>query len=678
MKSKQPLRSKGHRQVPVPEVIGPQPIKVGFSSIKVPIIIAIIGLVVVTFAVFGNGLVNGLVFDDQFHVLSNPLLRSLRNIPAILKDYRPLRDVTYAIDFAIWGDSPFGFHFTNLLLHAINVVLVFFLIKRLTGKLEIGIIAALVFAVHPIQTDAVTYVSGRRDVLFAVFYIPAFMCYLRFHENRRKKYIIFFFIFWLLSLLSKEMAASLPALIFAWSFCELWEPEGGRLRSLAQAVWKALKKDRWLYGALVLVTIPYAYYQVYIEGGSQRAGHYGLQYWGGNIFTNFLTEIRVQAWFLKQLVFPTPIAQYQGAFPVATTIFDLHIIIALIVVGLVFVAGLIVISRSRMASFAILSYFALLLPVSQIIPHHELLADHYLYLPMMSFGLLIGLGVQKLVEYREAWRRSVYAATGALLIVFAVLTVIRNTTWKDQLVFWKTNYQAVPNSPRAVYSLAVQYISLNPQKAFELFRECLQLDPTNVGAYTDIALLVNNREDANTVKEIVLKGLGLPDGQIIASYQNPQVFRSSLTAAQAVVTNALGDHRGSGELLQRAVNIYPANPQVYDLLYSFYEKDANKQMDVLKQELKYLPNNKEALDKIIYLYIKRNDYDGAIPYIDRSLRINPNDVFANYQLGRIYITRRDCDNARRCLRRAASAASSPDDVTATKTAIADLAKICGS
>ncbi|MGH9822229.1 MAG: glycosyltransferase family 39 protein, partial [Blastocatellia bacterium] len=630
--------------------------------------------------VYANSLANGFVFDDNLHVLGGPLLRSLTNLPRIMRDYRPLRDVTYALDFAIWGGpwAP-GFHLTNVVIHVANVALVFYLIRRMTGRLEIAVIAAAIFAVHPIQTDAVTYVSGRRDVLFAVFYIPSFLCYLKFHETRAWKYLVLFFVFWGLSLLSKEMAASLPFLIFVWSFCELWEQGGsGKSVRALRSFKRTLHKDRWLYVGLTAVTIPYIFYQVFLQGGSQRAGYKGFQYWGGTFYTNLLTEMHVQGWFLKQLVYPTPIAQYQGAFKVSTSLADWRVLLSMAAVISLLVIGVVLLDKARLGSFAIFSYFALLLPVSQIIPHHELLADHYLYLPMMSVGMGIGIAAFRLASIGQVWRTAVYTTLGLSIVTCGVLTIRRNVTWKDDFVFWKTNYEAVPESPRATFSLAVQYMNLNPQKAKELFKECLAIDPTQMGVYTDMAMMLNNREDAIELEGMIGKGLAQPDERIKSvEYQSPLVYRASLTAALGMAKSAAGDRAGAEKLLWRATDIYPANPEVYDLLYGFYGKDPARQVDVLKKELKFLGSNEDALKRMIFFLIKDRKHDEAIPYIQRLLRTNANDVYANYQMGRIFLSKGDCQQARSYLTRANSRASAPDDVSAAREVMKQLERQCG-
>src|SRR5262249_45298640 len=256
------------------------------------------------------------------------------------------------------------------------------------------------------------------------------------------------------------------------------------------------RREWWLYLGMIVVVAAYSYYDIVGQHASGRAGPGGLKYWGGGFYSNLLTELRVQGWFLKQLVYPTPIAQYLGAFPISTSILEWKVILSGAVVLAAIAAGIFALGRWRLVSFAILSYFALLLPVSQIIPHHELLADHYLCLPMFSFALLVSLGARALAKGSERRLAAVYAVAACVILVFAVLTVRQNGVWKDDRTFWEANYAKVPNSPRAVYSLAGQYISLNPRKAREMFRQCLSLDPTYGQAYITLATLTNNKDDA--------------------------------------------------------------------------------------------------------------------------------------------------------------------------------------
>src|ERR1051325_1441251 len=109
-------------------------------------------LVVIVFAVYANSLGGDFVFDDQYLVLVYSRPRSLSHLLEMMIDsYRPVRNLSYILDFVVWGANPFGFHLTNVLIHAANTALVFFLARRFRMSAALGMLAALVFVVHPIQ-----------------------------------------------------------------------------------------------------------------------------------------------------------------------------------------------------------------------------------------------------------------------------------------------------------------------------------------------------------------------------------------------------------------------------------------------------------------------------------------------------------------------------------------------
>ena len=105
-------------------------------------LIAIVSLVAIVFLCYMNSLGNEFVFDDIYLVLANKRIRSI-NLGLLLNSYRPIRDISYAIDYALWGEHPFGYHLTNLVIHAANVLLVFALIRRFTESLVTATLATL-------------------------------------------------------------------------------------------------------------------------------------------------------------------------------------------------------------------------------------------------------------------------------------------------------------------------------------------------------------------------------------------------------------------------------------------------------------------------------------------------------------------------------------------------------
>ncbi|MEK6280889.1 MAG: tetratricopeptide repeat protein [Acidobacteriota bacterium] len=453
----------------------------GLSPLLVdPQLLVIIGLILIVFLCYANSLWNEFVFDDIYLVRENPMIRNINMW--LLNSYRPLRDISYAVDFALWGADPFGFRLTNIVIHAGNVLLVFALIRRLTQDFVSATITALIFAVHPIQTDAVAYISGRRDLLFSFFYLLSFHSYITYFRSRwSPRAVICFFlfvVFWGLSLLAKEMAVTLPIVIFVWHYCDAWEDGPSRWRTAMQAARKAFNREKWSWIVFSAAGIAFTWYWVSFRSASRRASLDKLEYWGGSFYRNFLTVIRVHAWYLKQLVYPTPIAQYLGVFEISETLFDWRFLLSLALVGGLLVYGFLVLNRDRLMAFAIFSYFVFLIPVSQIIPHHELLADHYLYLPMMSFGLFVSLLVRRITSSGVVASKVPYIAVAAAVLILAVMTVIQNKTWKDERTLWAANYKVVPNSPRAAINLGNTYQYTDPARAEELFKRALQLNPT--------------------------------------------------------------------------------------------------------------------------------------------------------------------------------------------------------
>jgi protein O-mannosyl-transferase len=644
------------------------------------VLISVAVLLAAVFLFYANALANGFVFDDQNHALGNRMLRSLANIPAMLTaSYRPLRDISYALDFAVWGERAFGFHLTNILIHAANTLMVFVLVRRMSAETLVATFAALIFALHPLQTDAVTYISGRRDVLFTLFYLLSFYSYLRFHADKRTYYLGMFLGFFALALMSKEMAVTLPGFIFVWNFCSAFEEQKGKpIGRAAGAVGKAFRKDWWLYAAILLVVPAYAYYMIFIKGGSTRAGLGGFQFWGGSFYTNILTALCVHGWYLKQLVFPTPIVQYFGAFEIARSLLDWRVIASLLAIGSAVAGGFALLGKNRLMAFAILSYFVVLLPVSHIIPHHELLADHYLYLPMMSFGLFLALAARRLISARETARKPVYAAAVAVVLVFGVMTFLRNFDWKDGFTLWQVNYREVPNSIRAVSSLAGVYANRDPQKAIDLYKRSIEIDPSYSPAYVSLAVLLQSKEKAREAEQIIAQGLALPDQKVVSvAKEDPREFRSELTTALALAKGNQGDNLTSEQLLLRAIDLYPANPQPYRLLAKMYhDLDAEKHIQILKRHLAYDPSNLDSLNDIAFVLVEQKRLDEAIPYLERILLRSPGDFFGNFNLGNIYRTRGDCGKGRAHLVAAQVSASTPDEKKAVENAVTLLDRQC--
>ena len=196
-----------------------------------------ITIIIVTYAVFQNSLSNDFVFDDESVIIGNASIQNLSSIPkfftadegfhkVIDRYYRPIVSSTYALDYSIWGLDPYGFHLTNVIIHIISCLLLFKIFRVLFWRYKyrnlISLLSTLIFAVHPIHTEAVSWVSGRTDSLVTLFFFGSFLFYLEFtkeqeyhkednslHRITKKNYLYLALslIFYAAGLLTKEMIA---------------------------------------------------------------------------------------------------------------------------------------------------------------------------------------------------------------------------------------------------------------------------------------------------------------------------------------------------------------------------------------------------------------------------------------------------------------------------------------
>ncbi len=418
---------------------------------------------------YGNALQNSFVFDDYDLVVENPQIRSLENVSTILgfeekqRRYRPVRFISYAVDHAVFGLDSRGFHLSNLLYHLACAFLVYLVTARLTGASRVGLLAALLFALHPVNTDAVTYIAGRRDLLSTLFYLLGFLAYLRYRDGGRAAWLGLLFAAFVLGLFSKEMAVTLPAMLLVYEFS---------IRSRREIHVRHLL----LFGGLFLLVALFLFEKVVTDNPSTREDLYGA-----NWLLHGLTVARVFATYLKLLCFPVTLnADYSyNTFPVTESAFDV-VAWAAVTLNVALLAVAFRMWRAhKLFTFGVLWFFVALIPVAQIVPHHELMAEHYLYLPSVGFALVVALSL-------DAWLTSgraqpvAYAAVGVLLVLLGTRTAMRNLDWRDDITLWEASVQTAPENARAQQNLATAYAQRGQVKlAAQHFQLSLAITPDN-------------------------------------------------------------------------------------------------------------------------------------------------------------------------------------------------------
>ncbi|HEV8713598.1 MAG TPA: tetratricopeptide repeat protein [Candidatus Binatia bacterium] len=501
-------------------------------------------LAVAVGGVYANALNNDFVFDDYLVLVNQGVIPRIASAPRLalvpaVVGYRPLRTLSYVLDYRLGGMQPWIFHLSNLVYHWITACLVFLVVFRLVANekvascqlpvaslsncglrtadsgLRTALFAACLWALHPIQTDAVTYISGRRDILTGLFFFLGLYAFLRFRAQppqatslvRRGVWLLLAFLAYALGVLSKEMAVTLPLVMLCVDYGREVKVQGVKfgwryVRELWGAGVRTIWGHKYLYLPLLVGGGCFSWYAAFVVLPSWHIGWYG-----GSIITNFLTVARIWVYYLYLLLWPVRLlADYTGAFAVTHSLRDP---LAFLAVGFVLVLFLLVLGSlrySRLAAFAGLWIVVTLLPVSHIIPHPEMMAEHYLYIPSFGFCLLVALSLAHLtqsprsekeeqVTSRKAqgaslWKPAVgYGLLVALLTFYAARIVVRNRDWRDNLTFYVRLVADNPYSARARLGLGYVYDHSGlPRMAINHYQVGLKFSPrdprllTNMGA----------------------------------------------------------------------------------------------------------------------------------------------------------------------------------------------------
>jgi tetratricopeptide (TPR) repeat protein len=421
------------------------------------------------------------VLDDQQAILENASLRHLWPIWAPLHattlnatvNGRPLLNLSLAVNYALGGLRPGGYHAANLLIHLLAGLVLFGLARRTLRRGGAGSRAllgagaiALLWTVHPLQTEAVTYVVQRAESLMALCYLLTLYCFARYGEDEtRRGWAWLCALSCLAGMAAKEDMVSAPVLVLLYdrtfvsgSFREAWRRHGRLLLALA-ASWILL-------GALVAA------------GGGNRGGTIGLGV-GTPWWSYALTQPRAIATYLRLAFWPHPLVFDYGLIGAPGT--------AELLGGSLLLAGLLAATlyglwRRTAGGFLGAAFFALLAPTSLVPGTSQMIVEHRMYLPLaavLAFGVVLVGGA----ALRRNPRRDRIAV--ALVLVLAAigcgLTVRRNRAYRSAVALWTDTVLKRPASARVRASLGDALLAAGrPAEALPRFDEALRLDPENV------------------------------------------------------------------------------------------------------------------------------------------------------------------------------------------------------
>lgn len=431
---------------------------------------ALTALVVV--AAFSSALPGGFQqWDDVVLLVDNPAYRGLgwSNLKwmfttNLLGHYMPLTWITYGLDYVVWGLNPYGYHLTNIVLHAANAALVYLVAQRLfrivwpgtsaagaDGLRIAAALAALVFGVHPLRVESVAWITERRDVLSGFFFLLAVLMYLRACEVESRDGRPWGKFYWatvgtfVLALLSKSMAVTLPVVLLVldvYPLRRLRPGAHGWLTPGPRRIWQ--EKLPFLFVGAVVSAVAFRA----LLGGAAATSWERL-----GLPERVAVSAYSVAFYLRKTLVPLELSPlYELSLPVH--IFDRRFLVSGAVVLFITLAGLA--SRRRWPGLLAVwtCYVVMLLPVAGIFHNgHQIAADRYSYLPGVGWALLAGGAVviaSRGLRRARSGRRALAALAGVLVVsataALALTTWRQAKIWRDDETLWRHAVRLDPAS----------------------------------------------------------------------------------------------------------------------------------------------------------------------------------------------------------------------------------------
>jgi len=558
---------------------------------------------------------NFIGLDDDELVVRNPDIKifNMDRIWHLVKRhyitlYMPVTMLSYAVDYQIWHLTPFGFRFTNLVIHFLNAFLAFYLLQLIQKNFLIAFAVALIFAIHPVQIESVVWIGERKNLLSTFFFLLSVIFYWKAdtldQRQERKRLWITLGLF-AMGLLSKPSVVIFLPIIFMLHYFFLRNHN-------------AVRKRAWFYGLAILLCV--AATATTIFGTATDVEKYAFH--GGS----YLTNVRIMAtvfwkyWLL--LLFP----YHQNILyssPVYRSFLDPPVLFSVIGLVLLLMILWIINKRNKSAAFWFCWFLVSFLPVANLIaPLPSIMNDRYLYIPIIGFfagifvllenfsrGLFFG-------KPNAKTNLSTFGLMSLVLIPYLVLTVQRIPEWKTAETLWQSALKRAPREDSRIY----YYYAINQldhgqyERSIELFKKALSLHSS-----TDALLALGTAcvaaekfdEAENYLKQVIER-----DPKRAGAYdQLAVVYRKTKRFDEA------------RPLYAKAIQLQPRNAVLYNN-YALFFMDMN-QPEQARQTWEYAlkldPDCHFALRNLTWYHFLRKEWGQAAVYLNRYLKQNPND-----------------------------------------------------
>ena len=612
-----------------------------------------------------NTLRNGFVYDDETLVLDNPYIRNFHYLAKIFTTqaashfgagmanyYRPLMNVGYLLCYQVFGPHPFGFHLVNVVLHAAVVCAVFLLTKRMFQNRNLALMAAVLFAIHPIHSEVVAWIAASPDLELSLFYLLTFWLFLAgARPEGRSSYLAQLAMAgsFALALLSKEQAVTLPLLATVYE--HFYRADRAETRP-AQKVRR--------YAVLWLLAVAYLLFRVRVLGALSS----GFRVYHLTWYQTFESAVALLAQYLWKLLWPVDL-RTNCPFHPPSGFFDPAVVGGLVALAVCCALFFFLWRRARALSFGLLWLLVPLAPVLNVrwmpIGAFE---ERYLYLPSVGFCWLLSWGFLKLRARASArgavWSKALAAAFAILVALCSIRIVTRNRDWRNNFTLYTNTLAACPDAYIARRDLGAAYWQIGDVESAEReWREALKVAPKYSTTWSSLGLVYLKKERYSEAIEYYKKAIELDPhdkeahlylGVAYMDMHSLELAESELRTAVSLfplnpnARNALGklylDEGRSAEAeeqFRRSVEIEP-NLMGYGRLglIHWQRGDVKLAEQEWREALRLAPNDSSVLNNLGLVCSDQGRYSEAVSFFHQAIGLKPDDPAPHLNLGVVY------------------------------------------
>ena len=562
---------------------------------------------------------NQFVYDDQVTVRENLFIRDWKNLSRFFSSdyylrseeysFRPMVTLSYFLDYSWSGTDPRGYHLTNLILHLLSVGAVYFLARKVLRSRGAAFLGSLAFTVHPALVEAVAGISFREDLLCAFFFFLSLLLYIsserremepREETPARAAPALFpiSILFFLLALLSKEMAVTLPLVAAAYEII------------IRQRRGRDLLRPRlvilFVIGGLYVAA---RFLLLYQRGAIPAAPDFG------DVFTRLLLVFKGVGLYGRLIFFPLKLTvEYPD--PLPPLVWGDYLLLPALLTGAGLIWAGLKFPGGPAKRFGLAFLLLTLLPILNIVPNARLGAERFLYLPFAGFALFGAAALSSLWNGISSGRlRRLFGGVVSLILLFWALgTIGQNRVWKDNLTLFTRAVRASPRSSKAHQGLGNELFRLGrlPEAAAEL-KESIAIFPREPLYHNSLGVVYGELGMLEAALEQFRESSRLNPG-------DPLVLMnlSTLSLRAGKIPEAL-------RYIENYIRARPFDPKGYLNRGEIYlsKREYRTALASYREALSRNPSLEDGLSGMGYCYYRLNDYPRARDAWEKALRLDP-------------------------------------------------------